>query len=95
MTKKADVGIDVTLAGTGATRTVSNLAKCPMCRTRFKAVDAVIRIRDYAAVGVGEVDVHRRCMVALLDESIEDKPVTDAKFEAYRAGVAEKLGIHA
>lgn len=91
MAKKDNVGVDCVMAGTGGLRTVSNYSRCAICGQRFKATDAAVRVRNHTTLD--ETDIHRRCMLQLLEGSVEDATVAANKFEAYRAKVAENLGI--
>lgn len=86
-----DAQVDVVIAGESPNRTIATSAKCPICRFRLTATDAVIRIEQYD-VDV-QVGIHRRCMEKLLANSVEDLPTEEARFQDYRAKVADKLDL--
>lgn len=67
--------------------------RCKLCKKGFKKSDAVIEIADVANFADDSLQIHRRCMEALLSDSIDDAPKEKANFDHYRDHIADKYGI--
>lgn len=73
--------------------TVSNRARCDICKKAYKKTDAVIRVQDLDNFSEDPITYHRRCMENLLAGSVDDKVKDDKRFDNYRKEVADKYGI--